>query len=244
MNPDASRLATSCSASRRPQQRPWNNLSDLAKQLQADGRAPTPWSRQRVACDNTQHRTNSMRSLAGTDPGGVPAKLDSSNTVRDNSQTAADNWPPVCRNSSTKPGQWRRPGRRVRILLAMIRRIFSHDGGFFIPPQILTKTTSRKAAGHLHLPRWPLGAILGANQAESVQRGSMDQVNADHRYRASRPNRIPRWADAKINRWPVFPSDSDIARLLQQRLRVIVIATISSCSDLSCCCGRLLRRLY
>jgi len=140
-----------------------NNLSDLAKQLQATQGTDSLESTARGLRQALSTATNSMRSLAGTDPAACQPSWTASNTVRATRRRQPTTGRRCAGTRRPNQAHGRRPGRRVRILAGHeIRRIFSHDGRILHSATDSDPRRLQESRRHLHLPRWPLGAIPGA----------------------------------------------------------------------------------
>jgi RND superfamily putative drug exporter len=204
-----------------------NNLSDLAKQLQATQGTDSLESTARGLRQALSTATNSMRSLAGTDPGGVPAKLDS---LQHGAEQLADGSRQLAAGVQQLVDQTRHMGAGLGdasgYLLAMKSGASSPAmGGFFIPPQILTQDDFKKAAGIFISPDGHSARYLVQTKLNPFSVAAMDQVNAitDTAHQAQ-PNTT--LADAKISLAGISVGLRDTRDYYNKDFEFIVIATI------------------
>jgi X-X-X-Leu-X-X-Gly heptad repeat protein len=168
-----------------------------------------------------------MRSLAGTDPSGVPAKLDS---LQHGAEQLADGSRQLAAGVQELVDQTRHMGAGLGdasgFLLAMKSGASSPAmGGFFIPPQILTQDDFKKAAGIFISPDGHSARYLVQTKLNPFSVAAMDQVNAitDTAHQAQ-PNTT--LADAKISLAGISVGLRDTRDYYNKDFEFIVIATI------------------
>src|ERR1700730_1816012 len=204
-----------------------NNLSDLAMQLQATQGTDSLESTARGLRQALSTATNSMRSLAGTDPGGAPAKLEN---LQHSAEQLADGSRQLAAGVQELVDQTRHMGAGLGdasgYLLAMKSGASSPTmGGFFIPPQILTQDDFKKAAGIFISPDGHSARYLVQTKLNPFSVAAMDQVNAitDTAHQAQ-PNTT--LADAKISLAGISVGLRDTRDYYNKDFEFIVIATI------------------
>jgi putative drug exporter of the RND superfamily len=204
-----------------------NDLSDLAKQLQAAPSADSPGSTTQGLLKALNTAANSMRSLSGFDPGGVPAKLDS---LQHGAQQLADGSRQLAAGVQQLVDQTRHMGAGLNdasgFLLTMKHDASSPQmAGFFIPPQILTQSDFKKAAGIFISPDGHAARYLVQTKLNPFSVAAMDQVNAiTETARQAQPNTT--LADAKISLAGISVGLRDTRDYYDNDFRFIIIATI------------------
>jgi len=206
----------------------FNQLADVAKQLQSTEANQSLESTAKALQQALNAAANGMRSLAGSDPGGVPSRLTS---LQQGAAQLADGSRQLADGVQQLVDQTRHMGTGLNdasgFLLAMKYGASSPQmAGFYIPPQILTQDDFKKAAGIFISPDGHSARYLVQTKLNPFSVAAMDQVNAiTDVARKSQPNTS--LADAKISLAGISVGLRDTRDYYDKDLRFIVIATIA-----------------
>jgi RND superfamily putative drug exporter len=203
------------------------DLYDLAQQLQSTQGVDSLRSSTQGLLQALKNAANGMRLVAGSNPGGVPGKLDE---LQHGAEQLADGSRQLAGGVQELVDQTRHMGAGLGdasgFLLAMKAGASSPAmGGFFIPPQILTQDDFKKAAGIFISPDGHSARYLVQTKLNPFSVAAMDQVNAitDTAHQAQ-PNTT--LADAKISLAGISVGLRDTRDYYNKDFEFIVIATI------------------
>lgn len=205
----------------------FDRLADLARQLQSTQGTQTLESTAQGLRQALNTATDGMRSLAGSDPGGVPSRLatlqQSADQLADGSRQLADGVQELVDQTKNMGAGL---GDASGFLLAMKYDASSPSmAGFYIPPQVLTQDDFKKAAGVFISPDGHAARYLVQTKLDPFSVAAMDQVNSiADTAREAQPNTA--LADAKISMAGVSAGLRDTRDYYDHDMRFIVIATV------------------
>jgi RND superfamily putative drug exporter len=204
-----------------------NDLADLAKQLQTTEGADSLRTTTQGLLRAVKTAANGMRSVAGSNPGGIPGKLDE---LQHGAEQLADGSRQLAGGVQELVDQTRHMGAGLTdasgFLLAMKQGASSPQmAGFFIPPQIMTQADFKKAAGLFISPDGHSARYLVQTKLNPFSVAAMDQVNeiTDTAHQAQ-PNTS--LADAKVSLAGISVGLRDTRDYYNNDFRFIIIATI------------------
>jgi putative drug exporter of the RND superfamily len=203
------------------------DLSNLAKQLQTTEGADSLRATTQGLLQALKAAAKGMRSVAGSNPGGVPGKLDE---LQHGAEHLADGSRQLAGGVRELVDQTRNMGAGLTdasgFLLAMKQGASSPQmAGFFIPPQIMTQADFKKAAGLFISPDGHSARYLVQTKLNPFSVAAMDQVNVitDTAHQAQ-PNTS--LADAKVSLAGISVGLRDTRDYYDNDFRFIIIATI------------------
>ena len=205
----------------------FDKLADLARQLQSTQGTETLESTAQRLRQALNTVANAMRSLVGSDPGGLPSRLatlqQGANQLADGSRRLADGVQQLV-DQTKKMGAGL--GDASGFLLEMKYDASSPPmAGFYIPPQVLTQDDFRKAAGIFISPDGHAARYLVQTKLDPFSVAAMDQVNSiTDTARKAQPNTA--LADAKISMAGMSVGLRDIRNYYDHDMRFIVVATV------------------
>ena len=205
----------------------FDQIADLARQLQSTQGTDTLESTAHGLRQALNTAASAMRSLAGSDPGGVPSRIatlqQGANQLAEGSRRLADGVQELV-DQTKKMGAGL--GDASGFLLAMKYDASSPTmAGFYIPPFVLTQDDFKKAAGIFISPDGHAARYLIQTKLNPFSVAAMDQVNSiTDTARKAQPNTA--LADAKISLAGASTGLRDIRDYYNNDLRFIVVATI------------------
>ncbi|MGA7134936.1 MAG: MMPL family transporter, partial [Mycobacterium sp.] len=205
----------------------FDQIAGLAKQLQSTDATQTLESTAKGLRQALNAAANGMRSLAGSDPGGVPSRL---STLQQGATKLAEGSRQLADGVQQLVDQTKHMGAGLGdasgFLLAMKYDASAPTmAGFYIPPQVLTQDDFKKAAGLFISPDGHAARYLVQTKLNPFSVAAMDQVRSiTDTARKAQPNTA--LADAKISMAGISSGLQDTRDYYNNDLRFIVIATI------------------